>query len=62
MPYFPTLDERVYRCQGCGEWFYPASRSCLVAHAPGSCCHHYERPAQPRPMTPEPAPTKDSNK
>lgn len=45
MPYFPTDAERAYHCKGCGRWWIPGNRSCLVAHSPGSCCHEYERPA-----------------
>jgi hypothetical protein len=43
MPYFPRDSEREYRCQGCGDWFIPGTRSCLVKHSPGTCCHEYER-------------------
>ena len=42
-PYFPKQTEiPAYRCQGCGGWFYPGNMQCCVAHAPGTCCHHYE--------------------
>ena len=42
MPYFPYRQETVYRCPGCQRWFIPGNMSCLVAHAPGTCCHEYE--------------------
>ena len=52
MPYFPHAAERAYKCQGCGGWFIPGNRSCLVAHAPGTCCHEFEQRADlPIPVT-----------
>lgn len=45
-PYFPYPEETAYRCKGCGGWFIPGNRSCLVAHPPGTCCHKYEKPVQ----------------
>ena len=44
-PYFPKEEETSYRCPGCGGYFYPGTWRCLVAHAPGTCCHKYETPA-----------------
>lgn len=43
MPYFPMPSERAYACKGCGGRFIPSGRSCLVMHAPGTCCHEYEQ-------------------
>lgn len=50
MPYFPTQTELAYQCPACGGWFIPSDQHCLVAHAPGTCCHQYEQvtlPPQP---------------
>lgn len=37
----------IYRCPMCGECFgtngSTVYTSCLVMHAPGSCCHHGEK-------------------
>lgn len=42
MAYFPTRVEQASKCPGCGRWYLPASASCCVAHAPGTCCHYGE--------------------
>ena len=42
MPYFPKLCDDVYWCEGCGGRFRRSNVSCLVAHAPGTCCHYGE--------------------
>lgn len=57
MPYFPAHEDRAYRCQGCGRWFIPGNRSCLVAHPPGTCCHEYETPLNVRPRASSPGPS-----
>lgn len=48
MPYFPKeVEVPPYKCQGCGGgWFKPGWQSCLVLHAPGTCCHTYEVPSE----------------
>lgn len=44
MPYFPPLNTlTAYQCPGCHGWFLPSNTSCCVAHAPGTCCHHFEQ-------------------
>ena len=49
MALIPKLDEvllHIYRCANCGIRFRkqvaPLVLSCLVQHAPGSCCHYME--------------------
>lgn len=42
MPYFPTTQQMVYQCQGCGRWFRSTGSACCVLHPPGTCCHHLE--------------------
>lgn len=49
MPYFPKPQERAYKCPGCGGWFIPGNRMCLVYHTPGTCCHEYEQRVEPHP-------------
>jgi hypothetical protein len=50
MPYFPKrtspCEETWYRCHRCGKDFYQSSIRCFVSHAPGTCCHQYEEPAE----------------
>ena len=49
MTYYPV--KSASRCPGCGGWFISQGMSCLVAHAPGTCCHQYEtRVEEPRPL------------
>lgn len=50
MPYFPQQDQRpnTYWCPVCKAHFTHGTRRCLVAHAPGTCCHHYETRVESR--------------
>jgi hypothetical protein len=41
-PYFPTEEERRYYCPNCKGWYGCGNSSCLVLHAPGTCCHEHE--------------------
>jgi hypothetical protein len=46
MPHFPKQSEiKAYKCPGCSNWYFPSNISCGVLHAPGTCCHTYEREA-----------------
>jgi len=50
MPYFPERDTPgSYYCPKCKEWYAYGDRSCLVLHAPGTCCHEYEKKLGDRP-------------
>ena len=50
MALIPQSDEtllHIYRCAHCGDRFRkqvaPLMLSCLMEHAPGSCCHYMEK-------------------
>ena len=46
MTYFPNyrIESKPQKCPGCGGWFIynEHGMSCLVLHAPGTCCHYGE--------------------
>jgi hypothetical protein len=43
MPYFNS-NEGIYYCPVHRSWYKPSGLRCLVVHAPGTCCHEYEKP------------------